>query len=258
MTHMKQFVSTVISNRKIAEGYYEMTFGWPFDAGDPVPGQFCTIRVTDASTPLLRRPFAFSAFADNMASIIYQKRGPATEILAARERGEEIDVIGPLGNTFTSDLQTDQHLLVAGGIGLGPMAFWARELARSKAGVRLVFGCRSANVVPDMARLKIDTIDICTDDGTKGFRGTSVDFLKTLALPGERTAIYCCGPAPMLKACHDFGQEHGMVCYVSMEQIMACGVGACMGCVVKVKREPGYARVCKEGPVFDSRQILWT
>jgi dihydroorotate dehydrogenase electron transfer subunit len=255
---MKQFQSTVIKNYQIAEGYYEMSFGWPFEAGDPLPGQFCTIRVSESTTPLLRRPFAFSGYGDNIASIIYQKRGPATEILASRVRGEEIDVIGPLGNTFSSDLQTQKHILVAGGIGLGPMAFWARELRRLKAEVRFIFGCRSAEFVPDLQKLAVDNADICTNDGSTGYKGTTLDFLKKLGGELEGMSVmYCCGPTPMLKGCSSFAEERGIPCFVSLEQIMACGVGACMGCVVKVKKEPGYARVCKEGPIFDSRQILW-
>lgn len=254
---MKQFLATVISNRKIAEGYYELLFGWPFDAGNPRAGQFCTIKVSESTTPLLRRPFAFSNFNDSIASIIYQKRGPATEILASKERGEEIDVIGPLGNSFTPDVQARSHILVAGGIGLGPLAFQAQELRKLGLKVVFVFGCRSAEFVPDTARMKIGAVEICTDDGTAGFRGTAIDYLKSLGSPDRGTVLYGCGPTPMLKACHAFSEEHKIECFASVEQIMACGVGACMGCAVKLKNEPGYARVCKEGPVFDANEIVW-
>jgi dihydroorotate dehydrogenase electron transfer subunit len=258
---MKQFVARIRSNIRLCDDLYELVFSWNEEAAPPLPGQFCTIRVAHTTAPLLRRPFAFSEFdpLGKTASIIFRKVGVSTEILAGKKCGEPLDIIGPLGNSFLGFGQTPKKLLVAGGTGLGPVFFLKRHLRRQNAASLLVAGYASKSRVPDIGEFDDETAVVCTDDGSKGFRGTVVDYLRTL--PGaflRETALFCCGPRGMLRACHDFALEHGAECFVSLEQVMACGVGACMGCAVKVRGEPPFARVCSEGPVFRSKDILWT
>jgi dihydroorotate dehydrogenase electron transfer subunit len=257
---MKQFSGTIISNASICDGYFEMDFSWDAGAGQPEPGQFFTVRSSDSSVPLLRRPFAFSAFDKKrgIAAFIYQKRGLGTEYLAAKGKNDTIDIIGPLGKPFPLPQKNQTPLLVAGGIGLGPVIFLGTAL--NNAGLRstLVFGCRTAANVPASAAFSLLQPHLCTDDGTRGFKGTAIDYCSTLVKTiDSSTLLYACGPHPMLKSCHAFARDKGIVCHVSVEQIMACGVGACMGCVVKVNHEPGFARACVEGPVFDSRELSW-
>jgi dihydroorotate dehydrogenase electron transfer subunit len=258
---MKHFFSLIRSNTPLSEDLYEMVFSWNEEAPPPSPGQFCTIRVAQTTSPLLRRPFAFSDFDPlrKTASIIFKKVGVSTEILAGKQSGEPLDIIGPLGNSFLGFAQPPKKVLVAGGTGVGPIFFMKRLFRRQKAATLMVAGYASKSRAPDIEGGDDETVVICTDDGSKGFRGTVVDYLRTL--PGEflrETALYCCGPWGMLKACHDFAHERGCECFVSLEQVMACGVGACMGCVVKVRGETPYARVCSEGPVFQSKAIIWT
>jgi dihydroorotate dehydrogenase electron transfer subunit len=258
---MKHFVSRVRSNILLCEDLYEMVFSWNDEAAPPLPGQFCTIRVAQTTSPLLRRPFAFSGFdpIGKTASIIFRKVGVSTEILSGKKCGEPLDVIGPLGNSFLGFGQTPKNVLVAGGTGLGPVFFLKRLLRQQKATSVMVAGYASKSRVPAMEEFDGETAVICTDDGSKGFQGTVVDYLRTL--PGDffrETTLYCCGPWGMLKACHEFALEQGCECFVSLEQIMACGVGACMGCAVKVRGETPYARVCSEGPVFNSKVIVWS
>jgi len=256
---MHQALTVIRSIRTIASEFLELSFSSIGIDAPPLPGQFLTIRASDSPIPLLRRPFAYSGHnaQTGEASIIFQRRGPGTDILAAKQPGDTLDVIGPLGTSFAMDGVT-KAIVVAGGIGLGPMLFLATALRDRGCHVRFVFGCRTKAMVPDLDAFRTLSPAICTDDGSAGFHGTTVSYLHSLTDSDTRdTRVFACGPTPMLKACHGLAVERGVRCQVSMEQTMACGVGACMGCVVKTVKAPGFARVCHEGPVFESGEILW-
>jgi len=261
---MKQFRASIVSNRPVSDDFHAIEFTWPSAAGIPAPGQFFTVRVSDGTVPFLRRPFAFSGFdgAGHIASAIYKRRGRGTEILAAKKEGETLDVIGPSGNPFMLPAPNCTPVLAAGGIGLGPVLFLARVL--HDAGRRAVFaaGFRTAMDIVDKTLFGQSAVTLCTDDGSEGFKGTTVDYIRQYLERADsvsRTAMvmYACGPMAMLKGCHETAQRFGVTCYVSVEQVMACGVGACMGCVVKAAGGNGYVRVCSDGPVFNSRDIEW-
>jgi dihydroorotate dehydrogenase electron transfer subunit len=256
---MQQFDSTIKYNKKIADSFFTMDLSWESQE-IPSPGQFLTLRVSDDTSPLLRRPFAFSGFDPTTmtCSLIYQKRGRGTELLVGKQSGDLIDIIGPLGKSFPMPKGKGQILLVAGGIGIGPILFLASQLKQHGHQYSFIFGCRNHSFIPDIQIFRDLNPIICTDDGSEGFKGTTGDYLKSIEneiLP-ENT-IYSCGPHPMLRACHELARRKDGTCWVSVEQIMACGVGACMGCVVKTKGEPGFARACKEGPVFSSDELIW-
>jgi dihydroorotate dehydrogenase electron transfer subunit len=258
---MKQKRTEIISNNRIAHDYHEFRFSWDKGAGAPLPGQFVTIRVSQGTSPLLRRPFALSAYdtAADIAAIIYKKIGRSTEIMAGKTAGDRIDWIGPLGNGFTLPPAGSTPVLIAGGTGLGPILFFCAYLRQNGFSPVFIFGCRSKECVPRSPLFKAENPRVATDDGSEGFKGTAVECLESL--PGDLLnsgALFCCGPLPMLRACHGLAAARGVPCHVSVEQVMACGVGACMGCVVKLRDEPGYARACKDGPVFDSRKLQWT
>jgi dihydroorotate dehydrogenase electron transfer subunit len=259
ITAMLQFDAKVLKNIRIADSFYYLEMTWDHDT-PVVPGHFLTLRITDDTTPLLRRPFAFSGFdpVSSTSSIIYQKRGRGTELLTAKLQGDTINLIGPLGTPFSYPSEGSKPILVVGGIGVGPMLFLASELKRKQLPFSFIFGCRTKSFIPDLDAFRVIDPVICTDDGSSGFKGTTADYLKTVESSIQNTdTVYCCGPHPMLKACHELALRTGSSCEVSVEQIMACGVGACMGCVVKTVAEPGYARACKEGPVFDSKALIW-
>ncbi|MDR2592576.1 MAG: dihydroorotate dehydrogenase electron transfer subunit [Chitinispirillales bacterium] len=253
-----QFISRIISNDRISEGFFELSLSWDPRAPVPMPGQFMTVRVGSLAVPLLRRPFAFAGFdADSSsAAIIYQKRGAGTELLAAARPGDELDVIGPLGTPFVIDTDQSKHVIIAGGIGLGPMLFLSSALKSRNIPARFIFGCRNKSLVPDTKMFTDADPQICTDDGSAGFRGTVADYINTNVSLDNSTTIYACGPSPMLTSVNKIAQSSGARCQVSLEAVMACGVGACMGCAVPVVGG-GYARVCKEGPVFDGGEVLW-
>jgi len=258
---MRQFIAPVVSNTVVGEGVYEMVFEWKADVAIPQPGQFCTLQVSQTTAPLLRRPFAFSGFEHSAgtASFIYKKRGPATEILSGKSPGETIDIIGPLGNSFTQCTLGKTDILVAGGTGFGPVFFWQRYLLEHNRSVRTIVGCKSGEQLPRCASADMRSAIVCTENGSAGFKGTTVDYLRSMPENLLKdAALFCCGPLPMLKACYDFALNLGVNCYVSLEQIMACGIGACMGCAVKIHGDNAFARVCTEGPIFNGKTILWT
>jgi len=246
-------------NRPLGGAFFRLSFDWGAEWA-PAPGQFLTIRVTDGPVPLLRRPFAFSDYsrADRRASVIVKRRGTATDILYRRRPGETVDTIGPRGNRFPIPPDGRTAVLLAGGIGLGPLLYFTRELQGLGRNATLIFGCRSREELPLHGELESCNPVLCTDDGSVGFKGTVVECLE--ALPGldpGKTVLYACGPTPMLRAVAAFAGGSGCPCWVSMEQVMGCAVGACMGCAIRVAGGAGYARVCQEGPIFASREVIW-
>lgn len=257
---MKQFDAEILENRELADDYFEMVLRWPEDVRTPFPGQVVSLNVERAITPFLRRPFALASFRREArtASIIYHVRGPATEKMALKRPGEVIDTLGPRGFYFQVGKEKNP-LLVGGGIGTGPMVFAANWLAAKGFSPRLVLGYRSASLFPKLDLDPLVRLTVCTDDGTLGFHGTTVAYLDSLSAADRDDAfVWACGPNAMLKACHEWCLPRNIPCRVSLEEVMACGVGACVGCTVATTDERKMVRVCTEGPVFDSKVIAWT
>ncbi|MEM5947367.1 dihydroorotate dehydrogenase electron transfer subunit [Spirochaetia bacterium 38H-sp] len=246
---------SVLEHRQIADGYFFMSFEYPSFFSRPRPGQFFTLRAGDSVVPLLRRPFAFSFFSNDKAGFIYQKRGRATSNLAAMSAGEQIDIIAPLGNCFPMPSSVEYPVLLAGGVGLGPVLFFSSELERQGISHTLIIGARNSSFIPEYKPSSLVSFFVCTDDGSAGFKGNVADLLLE-NMPPAGAILYACGPNPMMKALHSIALDKGFMLWVSMEQVMACGVGACAGCVVPARGS--YVRVCKDGPIFDSREIEWT
>lgn len=153
---MQQFDSTIKNNQKIADSFFKMDLSWK-SQNTPSPGQFLTLRVSDDSSPLLRRPFAFSSFnpTEKTCSIIYQKRGRGTDLLVGKQPGDVINIIGPLGKSFPLPKENGQLLLVAGGIGVGPILFLASQLKHLNFNYSLIFGCRNHSFIPDTQQFRI-------------------------------------------------------------------------------------------------------
>lgn len=256
MTHHSH---RVISQTELAPDLFRLIFEYPSELQSPKPGQFLTVRCSRRTDPLLRRPFAFAGYSptERSAEMIYLRRGPATSALSAVRPGDTIDCITPLGNTFPEVGGT--AYLIGGGIGIGPILFLAKTLRCADRPHRTVIGFRTQTAVPPDSFLSDYSPEVCTDDGTTGYEGTVVDFARMRWRSFEKgDCMIACGPNPMLAALHDLSKEAGIPLYVSMEQVMACGVGACMGCVVETTGSRRYARICSEGPVFHSDDILWS
>lgn len=257
---MKQFDAVILENRELAENYFEIFITWPEDVRAPMPGQILSFNVEKGFHPFLRRPFAFASFdkQNRIASVIYHRRGPATEILSAKRTGESLDTLGPRGFYFQMGKEKNP-ILLGGGIGTGPVVFAANYLADKGLSPLLILGFRHKQLFPELNLRPQVRLQVCTDDGSLGFKGNVVQFLDTLT--AGQTAdgfVWACGPHPMLKAAHTWSQTRKLPCKVSMEEVMACGVGACVGCVIETVDERKMVRVCTEGPVFDSEVLKWT
>jgi len=282
---MLQFDAGILSNRTIAPDWKELILRWNPGAGRPEPGHFLTLRPGRGSDPLLRRPFAIASYDAGRGegpsvSIIYQIRGSGTRLLADLGPGATVDVLGPLGKPFPLPTAGESPILAAGGVGLGPVLYLARRLeelrtaasaaavpgaaqasdgSTSQAPAPFVIGFRSAVLVPDLPFPP--GLVLCTDDGSTGFRGTPVDWIAHNASSGA-TRIYACGPSPMLAAIARLASGRGWKASLSAEQWMACGVGACMGCVLPRPAaaggaSQGFLRACADGPVFELGDIDW-
>lgn len=251
---MIDFLSSILLNEPVAPDFYRMRFTIPEEI-TPLPGQFFSLKDTQPTGTLLRRPFAFSNAVAGTAEMIYQLRGQTTKTLARRQPGDRISVLLPCGNGFPTEIIGDRTpVLIAGGVGLGPVLFLYTVLKAQGKNPLLIAGFRTAGLIPH-SLLPADTV-VCTDDGSFGFPGNTAAALRRQA-PHRGTVLFSCGPTPMMKALSALAEEFSLDSYVSLEAMMGCSLGACMGCVVPV-RSGGYKRVCKEGPVFDAGEILWT
>lgn len=250
---MTDFISEILLNEPLTADFYRMRFTLDKNL-QPQPGQFFSLKDELPTDTLLRRPFAFSDADNGAGEMIYQIRGKTTQSLSQRKVGDKLRILAPCGNGFSLDKTNKQQpILIAGGVGLGPMLFLFKTLRRQGKQPILIAGFRTATFVPH-AVLPTETI-VCTDDGSFGFHGNVID-----ALDKQPTAansrLFCCGPMPMMKAAAAFAETHALTTAVSLEAMMGCSLGACMGCAVPVKGGD-YKRVCKEGPVFDSGEIIW-
>lgn len=192
--------------------------------------------------------------------ILYDVVGEGTRAFAGRKSGDYLDLIGPLGKGFDYRCaQNKRVILIGGGIGVAPLLFLSREI-KSKDKLILI-GARTKDQVLCEKEFKnfISDVKISTDDGSRGFSGRVTDLLKNVMSTepvGKREIqLYACGPKPMLKEVCRIAKAHNLQAQVSLEEHMGCGIGACLGCVVKTKN--GLKRVCKEGPVFDAKELIW-
>jgi dihydroorotate dehydrogenase electron transfer subunit len=262
-----QTKAKLIKNIEVIKNYYKIVILSPQVAKAARPGQFLQVKVNDGYEPLLRRPFGIHRVNAPIIEMLYEVVGQGTEILAQRKPGEYLDIIGPLGNGFDYNRYqlTSSAILVAGGMGVAPLVSLAEALRRHQVAgspgdqVIALIGARTKKqllCVDELKKLGC-AVKIATDDGSKGLKGKITDLLKRLLSTTDHrpSTIYACGPRPMLKEISRLAQKYNLPAQVSLEEHMACGIGACLGCVVKTI--DGYKRVCKEGPVFDARDIVW-
>ena len=268
-----QFKSMVVSNVELSPGYFRMRMTAPQELAASAPGQFLMLKVTDAIDPLLRRPFGlfdvgtFSAEyagcgAQTYCEILFKVVGKGTRMLSLLHHGDVVDLLAPLGKGFEIGPAGEEKLLGGGGIGLAPLYYLAKELVARGEKVRLFAGGRNRDdilCITEFERLGVETY-VATDDGTLGESGFVTQVLERHLGAGMR--IFACGPTPMLNAVAKMAGKHEVPCQVSMEAYMACGVGACLGCVMKganhTEATPDYRCVCKDGPVFDSFELQWS
>lgn len=254
-----QIKAKIISNQKRSGNYWHLEFESGLIARGALAGQFVNIRVSDTLEPLLRRPISIHGVKASKVKIIYEVLGKGTQILATRKPGEFLDVLGPLGNGFNYSRPAKstpaKNILIAGGMGVAPLVFLAEKLKLGKPLV--LIGARTKQQILCLQEFKAlgCTVELATDDGSLGFKGRVTDLLSLILGQTKALGLFSCGPHLMLKAVAQVAQENKIPAQLSLEEHMACGVGACLGCVVTTKT--GYKSVCKDGPVFSSEELIW-
>lgn len=269
----RYFRAEVAENKALNKEYSLLTFVPPEDTAEPEPGQFfmigrCGAGKADLSEglsemntcdPLLKRPFSLFRRTAQGLQILYRIRGKGTAMMREMKKGSAIHVLGPLGNTYPLPPKGCTPLIVAGGVGVASVFSLAEKLAGMKNKAEIYYGARGESDLLMIAALKkvAKRLSLTTDDGSCGERGCITDMLSGsfVDAASANTVIYACGPRPMLAALKGIVKDKGIPAYVSMEETMACGIGTCLGCVVKTVN--GHKRVCKEGPVFDINEIVW-
>jgi dihydroorotate dehydrogenase electron transfer subunit len=263
---MMQIRTRIRFNEPAGGGCRRMGLDAPEDFGKARPGQFVTLRLVDGTGPLLRRPFSihgliWEAGAVAGIELLFKVVGGFTRRLSEMGPGRIIDLLGPLGNDFDVPDSAQRIWMIAGGIGVAPLVFLARSLADKGADLAacaLFIGGRTADDLLCLDRFSELGVPIhaATEDGTAGETGLVTQPLARAAAVTTPDILCACGPMPMLRAVAEIGAAHHIPSRVSMETLMACGLGACLGCAVETAGdENGYRHVCRDGPVFNGRWL---
>ncbi len=253
--------ATVTRVEQFSEKNFRLTLDCPQIAGSAKPGQFVMIRSGIGNDPLLRRPFSLhQTSSEGQVQIYFKIVGRGTDLLAHTKKGEELSVFGPLGKGFRID-RTAPAVIVGGGLGIAPLLFLIKEncrLKRDNSQDLIILGAREKNeLVPlldDFNGFGLPVLT-ATDDGSLGYHGFVIDVLQSLELPGG-CVVYACGPEPMMEGVSGLSKARGIPCQVSVESVMACGMGACLGCSRPAKNG-NYTHVCMNGPVYDAEELIW-
>jgi dihydroorotate dehydrogenase electron transfer subunit len=266
------FIGEISNNEEIQENCFLMKVMLSALFDEPQPGQFVMIRISGLYEPLLARPisiYSFSRGKDSCAiELLYSVVGKGTQILAGLISGSQVEIHGPLGHGFAIDDARQNVIFIAGGMGIAPLSLLTEHLCRDKyfspEAMTFYLGAKTAKAIVGLDKLQklCYNINVCTDDGTLGKKGlvTQVFQKDIKKYSPENTTAYACGPAEMLQSLAKILSGSKFPSQVSLEERMACGIGACLGCAVAVRDNKGaltYQRVCADGPVFNLREIIW-
>lgn len=248
----------VLGNVRIAPDVYLMTLAAPFCQTMVRAGQFVELKVPGAQTDLLRLPFSVYGVipGSEAIEIMYQVVGKGTRLMTQCTEGDTVSLIGPIGRGWRPPAELKRALLVSGGLGAAPLSLLAHELWERGVTVDAIMGAPTAERLVCQDRLAAcGTVRVATDDGSEGLRG----FCTELSAPAIDASAYgyiaTCGPQPMQAIVARQAHEANVRCEVSLERLMACGIGSCLSCVVETVS--GSRRACVDGPVFDAEEVLW-
>ena len=247
--------ATVVSQKEIASGIFDMLLEFPKGAKKAKPGQFIAMYCNDNSK-LLPRPISICGIDADAGTlrVVYRIAGEGTKEFSRMKKGDTLEVMGPLGNGFA--MKEEKAIVVGGGIGIPPMLELAKQLNCEKT---IVLGYRD-ELFLEKEFEETAEVKIATEDGSTGVKGTVIDAIRNGQVDGA--VIYACGPMPMLRALAEYAKEHQMEAQISLEERMACGIGACLGCICKSKEKDPHTnvnnkRICKDGPVFDAKEVMF-
>lgn len=248
--------AVILEQREISEQIYSLWLHADDIVREARPGQFVSVYCRDESR-LLPRPISICELdkESGRLRLVYRAVGAGTQEFSGYGPGETLELIGPLGNGFPLDKGYEKPLLIGGGIGVPPMVELAKWLPGDKA---IVSGYRNGDLFLKEKLSRNAALYVATEDGSAGTKGNVLDAVRENRL--EADAIFACGPAPMLRALKAYAAEQGIDCYLSLEERMACGIGACLACVCTSKDVDAHTnvknkRICKDGPVFAAEEI---
>lgn len=250
----------ILANQQLDERLFVMTFDAPRIAKLVQPGQFVHVRVPGMDDHILRRPFGVydRNVQQGTIDVLYQVVGYGTRHLSALQPGAQCDLMGPLGQGWVLREGISRALVVAGGAGAAPLYLFTEEMLHRGVQVDVVLGAQTKNALVMRERFTglLGHEPACsTDDGTYGYAGFATGPASELLQANQYDALYCCGPDPMMRSVTRLAADAGVPCQVSMEKRMACGIGACLSCIVETTE--GRRRACIDGPVFPAEKVVW-
>ena len=273
MNRNKFFIDGKIAvNRRLVNEHYLMTVVVSDNFPKPLPGQFIMVRLKGRHEPFLSRPFSIYHYNHEddkvYIQILYRVVGKGTRILSELKRGTILEISGIHGRPFDILSHASNVILIAGGVGVAPISYLASHykdnIHNTDMRLSCYLGAKSAKQLLGVETLKMSCsfVEISTDDGSSGYHGMVTEsFARNVAAyRPDQSFIYACGPSSMLKRISEILSDHPIPCQVLLEQRMACGFGACLGCTVEVKgaeEMKRYVRVCTEGPVFNIHDVVW-
>ncbi|MBN1272772.1 MAG: dihydroorotate dehydrogenase electron transfer subunit [Candidatus Aminicenantes bacterium] len=252
-----------IVKKTLQNDFAALTMESPAIAPHCFPGQFLMVRVLPQQYPLLRRPLSIHDRIQSRLSLFFKITGEGTALLARKNEGDTVDILGPLGRGFTFDrnFKAKPVYVVGGGRGIAPLYFLAGELKKRRVHVRIFYGGKNSKELPLLAKMRSEgfNLDCSTEDGSYGIQGMVTDLLKKSFKSELPAFLYACGPEAMMKNVYILASEHGVSSEFSLESIMGCGIGACWGCVKRIRKDGigTWVKICEDGPVFPGQDIIW-
>jgi len=246
----------VLSNNRISQDYFVLELISPDPLLRIMPGQFIQVRIDGSRETFLRRPFSVldAEFKRNTIKILVQIAGKGTETMSKLVPGELLNIIYPLGKPFSEPGCNEKILLAGGGSGIAPLLFLAKHLTQQEICPDILLGFKNKEkVIENEEFARYGKVYITTEDGSSGMKGMVTEH--PLLHEGKYDRIYCCGPEAMMKSVASLAKSRNIFCEVSLENLMACGIGICLCCIVKTTR--GNICTCTDGPVINANELLW-
>ncbi len=246
----------IVDNHSLNKDFFILEISGKERLPEMKPGQFVEAKVEDSAETFLRRPFSIHDvdYGQNTFKLLIQIAGKGTEALSKLKKGDLLNMIYPLGNSFTLPEKKQRILLVGGGCGVAPLLFLGKHLKTNGCNPDILLGFRnSERIIEYDEYLKIGRVFLTTEDGSRGEKGFVTDH--PVFSSNSYDLIYCCGPEAMMRAVGAYSKENNIGCEVSLENLMGCGIGACLCCIVATVR--GNLCTCTDGPVFNINDLKW-
>jgi dihydroorotate dehydrogenase electron transfer subunit len=248
----------ILANQRHTRDFVILTLQHPGQIPEMFPGQFVEVRIDGSSETYLRRPLSIHDidYTNNTLKLLIQEVGPGTRRLSSLQPGDSLNVIYPLGTGYTLPANSNRILLVGGGCGVAPLLFLGRYLKEKGITPRFLIGARTASDLVELAAYNdLGEVMITTEDGSRGTKGFVIHHPVMKTFTPDFDALYTCGPEAMMKVLAKYSDERNIECQVSLENTMACGIGACLCCVTPTIE--GHKCTCIDGPVFNAKYLKW-